>query len=99
YQALAPAVQAVFALTEDWQMKRQQTYEAKALRLIETGRTAEAVNALQQFVGENCARVEGEYKMLNRGLPETLKTVGIKYLFLDYLREWTAKKGVPLPVE
>jgi hypothetical protein len=27
-----------------------------------------------------------------------LKTLGVKYLFLDYTKEWTAKQRVPLPL-
>ena len=36
--------------------------------------------------------------MLNEILPTTLKTVGIEYVFADYLKAWTSQKGVPLPL-
>jgi hypothetical protein len=36
--------------------------------------------------------------MLNKTLPETLATVGISYLYTDYMKEWTSKEGVPLPL-
>ena len=52
----------------------------------------------QQFINENCGRVEKEYRMLNTTLPATLEKVGIAYLYTDYLKDWTAKEGVPLPL-
>ena len=64
-----------------------------------TGDRDAAVVFLQEFVDENCARIEEEYKMLNRTLPAILKTVGIEFLFTEYLKNWTSKKGVPLPLE
>jgi len=98
YQALNPTVRGVFGLTEEWEMKRQSTYEAEALKLIDDGNQAAAVRVLQQFIDENCGRVEKEYKMLNTTLPMMLETVGIKYVFTDYLKDWSSKKGVPLPI-
>ena len=47
---------------------------------------------------ENCARIEREYKKLNDTLPKKLDMVGTEYVFLDYLKEWTSKKAVPLPI-
>jgi len=91
-------VRGVFGLTEEWEMKRQSTYEAEALKLIDDGNQAAAVRVLQQFIDENCGRVEKEYKMLNTTLPMMLETVGIKYVFTDYLKDWSSKKGVPLPI-
>ena len=98
YQALAPVPRAVFGLTEEWERKRAEQFEAQALNLVNQGKTTEAVNVLQKFVDENCARVEKEYKMLNENLEEMLKTVGIKYVYLDYMKDWTTKAGVPLPL-
>ena len=79
-------------------MQRQRRSEAEAFRLMTEGDTAGAVSVLQQYVQENCHRIEEEYRMLNRTLPSMLETLGIEYLFADYLKEWTAAKGVPLPV-
>lgn len=87
YQALAPVTRAVFDLTEEWERKRAEQYEAQALKLVNQGKKDEAVEVLQKFVDENCARVEKEYKMLNNVLEEILKTVGIKCVFLDYIKE------------
>jgi dipeptidase len=97
YRALAPTVRGIFDLTEQWQAQRQKTYEAEALRMIESGDNAGAVKLLQQFIDENCARIEKEYKMLNETLPTMVETVGVEYVFSDYLKDWSSKKGVPLP--
>lgn len=99
YRAVNPAVRAVFDETEQWQMNRRQAVEAQALRLSEEGKHADAVKVLQAFVDENCARIEREYGMLQRVAEDMLKTLGIKYLFVDYVRDWTTKKGVPLPLD
>ena len=53
---------------------------------------------LQQFIDENCDRVGKEYRTLNQTLPDTLTNAGVKYLYTDYLKEWTSQKGVPLPL-
>ena len=99
YEALAPVAKAVFAQTEDWERQREEQVEAKALRLVNAGKKTEAVQVLQNFVNENCTRVEKEYKMLNKQLTEMVPIVGIKYVYLDYMKDWTAKKGVPLPIQ
>jgi dipeptidase len=98
YSALAPTVRGVFDQTERWEMDRQATTEAEALRQIKAGNEADAVTLLQQFINENCERVEKEYLMLNEILPATLKTVGIEYVFIDYMKDWTSRKSVPLPL-
>jgi len=98
YSALAPAVRGTFDRTEHWEMDRQAAVEAEALRQIKAGNEADAVRLLQQFTSDNCARIEKEYRMLNDVLPSTLKTVGIEFVFEDYLKAWTLTKGVPLPV-
>jgi dipeptidase len=98
YRALAPTVRGVFDQTERWEMDRQATVEAEALRQIRAGNEAGAVKLLQDFVDENCERTGKEYRMLNEILPATLKTVGIEYVFVDYLKAWTSQKGVPLPL-
>ena len=98
YRALAPTARAIFDLTEEWEMQRQRVYEAKALKLINEGKEDAAVKVIQKFIDENCARVEKEYKMLNKTLPDILKTAGIKYVYIDYLKSWAPKKGVPLPI-
>jgi dipeptidase len=98
HSALAPTVRGVFDQTERWEMERQATVEAEALRQIKAGKEADAIRLLQDFINENCERVEKEYRMLNEILPATLKTVGVEYLFTDYMKDWTSKKGVPLPL-
>lgn len=98
HPALAPMVRGVFDQTERWEMQRQARAEAEALSLIKAGKEADAVALLQRFSSANCDRVEKEYRMLNNTLPETLSTVGIHYLFADYMKEWTSKQGVPLPL-
>ncbi len=97
YNALAPTVRGVFDQTERWETARQTTVEAEAMRKIEAGKEADAVSLLQNFMNENCERVEKEYRMLNDVLPATLKTVGPEYVFADYMKSWTSQKGVPLP--
>jgi hypothetical protein len=79
-------------------MDRQARDEAGAEQLTKAGREQDAVALLQQFINENCERVEQEYRMLNHTLPITLETVGVNYLHRDYVKEWTSQKGVPLPL-
>jgi secernin len=98
HSTLAPTVRGVFDQTESWEIERQARVEAEALRLIKAGKETDATALLQQFSNENCARVEKEYRMLNKTLPEALATVGVSYLYTDYLKEWTSKEGVPLPL-
>ena len=88
----------MFDQTERWEMDRQATVEAEALRQVEAGNEADVIRLLHHFINENCERVEKDYRMLNEILPATLKTVGIEYLFTDYMKDWTSKKGVPLPL-
>jgi dipeptidase len=99
YRALSPTVRATFDRTEEWVMLRQKRYEAEAQQLIASGDTTSAVDTLQKFVDGNCERIEREYRMLNQTLPQILETVGEDYLFTDYVREWTTKNGVPLPLK
>ena len=98
YRALAPTVRGVFDQTERWEMDRQAAVEAEALRQIKAGNEPGAVKLLQEFINENCERAGKEYRMLNEILPTALKTVGIEYVFADYLKAWTSQKGVPLPL-
>jgi len=98
YLALNPSVRGIFDLTEQWEIQRQSTCESKALKLLDAGQEEDAVVQLQNYINENCQRIEKEYLMLNKTLPVMLKTVGINYLFSDYLKEWSAKKAVPLPI-
>ncbi len=98
HPALAPSARAVFDQTEIWETGRQETVEAKARALFAQGKESDAVALLQEFVSENCARADREYGMLNQTLPVTLETVGLKYLFLDYVRQWTTPARVPLPL-
>ncbi len=99
YEAVSPAVRAVFDQTERWEMSRQGTAEALALRLAESGKSAEAAEVLQGFVNENSGRIERQYQTLHKMAEDMLKNLGIRYLFLDYVKDWTTKKGVPLPLQ
>jgi secernin len=98
YRTLQPAVRATFDATERWEMGRQVPVEAEALREIKAGKESAALKLLQQFTSENCERVAKEYKMLQETLPRMLETVGLDYLYTDYLKDWSSKKGVPLPL-
>jgi dipeptidase len=98
HSALNPAVRGVFDATEGWEMDRQKRIEAEARKLFESGREADASKLVQEFVNENCERAGKEYRMLNQTLPAMLGTAGIKYLYLDYMKAWTSKSGVPLPL-
>ena len=99
HSALAPTVRGVFDQTERWEMERQATTEAQALRQIRAGKDADAVALLQQFINGNCERVEKEYSLLNEILPATLKAVGVEYVFTDYMRSWTSTRGLSLPLQ
>jgi dipeptidase len=99
YRAVAPGVREVFDATERWEMDRQAKVEAEARRLLDAGKHAEAVRLLQGFQDENCARVEKEYRRLGQSLPAVLKAKGIEYLHLDYMKSWTSRSKVPLPLE
>ena len=98
YGAACPRVRNDFDLTERWEMDRQKTTEAEARRLLAQGREADARKLLEQFVYENGQRATKEYRTLNEALPAMLRTAGIQFLFVDYLRDWTAQKCVPLPL-
>jgi hypothetical protein len=97
YQVLNPTVRAVFDLTEQWEQQRQRRFEADVVQLIREGKESAAVDHLQKFTDENCKRIENEYKMLNQILPTMLESVGIEYVYKDYLQDWSTRKGVPLP--
>lgn len=98
HSAVSPTVRGVFDLTEGWEMERQKRTEAEARRLFDAGKEADANQLLQVFINANCERAGKEYAMLNQTLPSVLDTVGIKFLFLDYLKDWTKKSAVPLPL-
>jgi secernin len=98
HNAACPRVRGTFDLTERWEMDRQKAVEAEARMMLARGNGAEAAKLLQRFVDENGDRITKDYRTLNESLPAMLKTVGIKFLYLDYLRDWTASKGVPLPL-
>ena len=68
HTALSPTVRRVFDVTERWEMERQSRVEAKALRQIQAGKETEAVSLLQQFINENCERVEKEYRTFYDGM-------------------------------
>ena len=96
YSALNPTVRGLFDQTELWEITRQQRVEAEALKEVKGGRVAGSIALLQKFVDENSERVGKEYRTLNQTLPEMLATDDTNYLYTDYLKGWTSKKGVPL---
>jgi secernin len=98
YRALNPTVRAVFDKSECWERDRQQTVEAEALKEIQAGKEVDAVALLQTFINQNCDRIGKEYQTLNETLPEKLSTAGVDFLYADYVKRWTATKGVPLPL-
>ena len=98
HEAVNPAVRAVFDQTERWEFSRQRAVEAQALKLAETGRGSEAAAILQGYVDENCARVAQQYPALSRSAEDLVKTLGVKYLFVGFLKDWTGKSKVPLPL-
>jgi secernin len=98
YPALNPTVRAIFDKTERWILERKTASEAQALDLMKKGQQNAAVALLQKFVDENCRRIEGEYRELNEELPLQLEREGTRFLFIDYLKGWTLKTEVPLPV-
>lgn len=61
--------------------------------MITKGEEVGAITLLQQYTNENCARVKTDYATRSTSLEEKLKTAGIHYLFLDYMRNWTSKEG------
>ena len=98
YRKLNPKVRQTFDATEEWEMQRQQRHETAALALIQEGKEPAARQELRRFVDENAARVEREWGMLDEVLPAMLKVAGTDYLFVDYVKEWTGKRKVPLPL-
>lgn len=99
YRALAPLCRNMFDATERWQLERQVTIEAEARKLIGIGRQADSTRLLQDFIDANCTRIAKEYSSLEQVLPAALRKAEIRYLFLDYMRGWTSKSGVPLPLQ
>jgi secernin len=99
YRGLNPEVRRMWDETEKWILERQPAQEKRALDLLGKNQTDAAVAVLQRFVDENCARIEKEYAMLNKDLPVRLEKLGVEYLFLDFLRDWSVRKGVPLPLD
>lgn len=96
HKALSPKVREVFDATEQWEMDRQKQVEGAAGELLAAGKTSAAIAALQRYMDGNLERVNAEYQKLGESLPAAVKSAGIEYLFLDYVREWTAKSRVPL---
>jgi secernin len=97
YSDLNPGVRAIFDKTENWILERQAHNETQALDLIKKGQQDAAVALLQKYVDENCSRIKNEYAALNERLPTQIEKAGVKFLFIDYLRGWSSKTGVPLP--
>jgi len=99
YRALAPTVRGVFDRTEEWEMERQAGAEQEARRLVEAGRMDDAVRVLQDYQDANYGREIKEYGLLNNTLPPMLKTLGIEFLYANYLSKWTSVSRVPLPIQ
>ncbi len=98
YRALSPDVRSTFDATEQWEIDRQKQVEDEVRVLLKAGKKTDAVSLLQRFIGENSARVEREYRTFNDSLPAKLKSAEVEYLFVDYLKDWTSKARVPLPL-
>jgi dipeptidase len=98
YRAIGPRLREVFDATEKWELDRQKKVEAEALELIRSGHEAEATSALQKFINANTERARSEYSQLNSRLPEALAKTGSEYLYTDYIRGWTERHQVPLPL-
>ncbi|MGH9326640.1 MAG: C69 family dipeptidase [Terriglobia bacterium] len=98
YRAVNPTIRSMLDQTERWEMARQPSVEAAALKEAQAGRVAGGVALLQQFINENCERVQSEYRKLNQTQPEMIARDDVEYLYTDYLKAWTSKKGVPLPL-
>lgn len=99
YHAANPSIRSVFDETEHWEMDRQCNVEPEALKQAQAGNQAGAIAVLQRFIDENCVRVEKEYRTLNQDVPKKVTAAGVNFLYLDYLKDWTSKKGVPLPIQ
>lgn len=98
YPVLNPVVRATFDKTEQWILERQVPVEGQALDLAKKGLQDAAVALLEKYVEENCSRIEEEYRVLNDQLSRQLEKTGIKFLFVDYLKDWSSKAGVLLPI-
>jgi len=98
FHAVNPSVRSVFDQTELWEMDRQCSVEPEALKQIQAGKDADAAALLQHFINDNCERVGKEYQTLNQTLPQKVSAAGVKFLYVDYLKDWTSKKSVPLPL-
>lgn len=97
HPALAPQARERFDTTEDWQWEHLPQVEAEAERLLAAGKPSQAVSTLQRFMDANSARIASEYRRLGETLPALLQQAGTRYLYREYMREWTAKSQVPLP--
>ena len=99
FRALQPKVREIFGHIELAQAQRQTMAESQAQELLKAGNERAAALVLQRFVDENAERVAQGYEQLNALLPRALAEEGIRYLHIAYLKEWTSKAGVPLPLQ
>ena len=99
FRALQPKVREIWGQIELAQAQRQRMAESQAQELLKAGNEPAAALVLQLFVNENAKRVAQGYEQLNELLPRTLAEEGIRYLHSAYLKEWTSKAGVPLPLQ
>lgn len=99
FRALQPATQQFWGDFELSQLQRRDSAESRALELLKAGDQDSAVLTLQRLIDENAARVAAGYAELDVMLTRMLEKDGIRYLHVDYLRDWTSKAAVPLPVQ
>ena len=97
HPALAPQARRRFDAEERQMNSEAADVESRVHRALAAGNRLEAERLLRDFVAANARRIQAERTELNEQLPGTLKEQGVHYLFSDYLKEWTAKTGVPLP--
>lgn len=97
YNKLAPIVKGVFGDTEKWELTKSKRVEAEAVTLIEQGKEKEAEKLLQEFCKECVNRTEHEYKMLHDILEQTIPTIGVNFIWLDFLRQNCKRNDLSLP--
>jgi len=98
FLALQPRVREVFDRIEAWIGQQQRIAESEVLALLRRGHERQANDVLARLVSGNLVGVAAAYEQVALALTDLLAREGTRYLHMDYLRDWTAKAGVPLPV-
>ncbi|MCX7055853.1 MAG: C69 family dipeptidase [Proteobacteria bacterium] len=98
FRALQPKVRVVFDAVEEWEMRQLELVEAEVMGLVNSGDKAAAARLLRRYVDDSSDRIAQEYSCLIPRLTDSLREEGIQYLHLDYLKDWTSKCSVPLPI-